>query len=732
MNADSPIVITTANNLEGLLLDEAAALGLSAASQTRGAVQGAADRDTIYRILLGSRLASRVLLPLTTAPAADADAFYRALRAFPWEAYLAYPLRLAVQCHGRSDGIRHTRFGSQRVKDAIADRARAAGQSVEVDLEAPDARISVRLRNDRAELALDLAGDSLHRRGYRRDRGEAPLKEPLAAAILMRAGWPARAADSRTLFDPCCGAGTLLAEGGMMAADLAPGLLRERFGLNGWRHHSEADWQRSRAAATQRVIRDPEALPELVGHDSDPAAVRAAAANLERIGLACTTTLRVGDAHADDPPWPEGPGVMVTNPPYGQRLRNGDEAESLYARLGERARRELPGWRMAVFSDRSQHLAALGLQSRRVYKLLNGQLACRLGIYDIHAATQPAPAKPHHPAPPELRNRLGKNLKHLARWRRREGIGAYRIYDAEIPEYPVTIDVYEGEDETRARIGAYEPPAHLPRRKAEARRRAVVAAVAEALSLPEASIHTVAPAHDETNRPTETPGPLVIQEGPARYQVDPAARCDTGLSLAQRGLRERVRRQIPGQRFLNLAAGNGAATVQAALAGASATTSVDPTAESAAWLRAHLALNGAAGAAEHEIITANVPDWLQRSGAAERRWDSVLLDTACHSVGHGDNASPAALVRSALSVMAPGGCLTIVATEPAVELSADAVAPFALHEISRRLVPPDFARGPTPFRCWLVQDTANATDEPVPTLSRHGSPDAATPFKGRR
>lgn len=699
MTASNPILITTANNLEGLLLDEATALGLINASQTRGAVRGDADRETVYRILLGSRLASRVLLPLTQAPADDADAFYTALRAFPWEDHLLFPLRLAVQCHGRSQGIRHTRFGAQRVKDAIADRARAAGASLTVDREDPDARISVRLRDDGAELALDLSGESLHRRGYRRDQGEAPLKEPLAAAILMRAGWPARAAHSRVLFDPCCGAGTLLAEGAMMAADLAPGLLRDRFGLAGWRQHSEADWRACREAASERVIRNPDALPRLIGRDSDPGAIRAAEANLARLDTACPRELTTADAYADEPAWPTGPGVLVTNPPYGHRIQGGHDAASLYERLGERARQELAGWRVAVFSDRSEHLAALGLQSRRVYKLLNGQLTCRLGVYDIHAQPAPAATQSHPPAPPELRNRLHKNLKHLARWRRRGGITAYRLYAAEIPEYPVTIDVYEAEGGTQARISADEAASHVPRRKAEARRRGAVTAVAEVLALPRTSIHTESRRDRDAGASARTETAPIIAEGPARYQLDPAA---SGLFLAQRGLRERLRQDVAGERFLNLAPGTGAATVQAALADALSTTSVEPDADHATWLRAQFDLNGLAGADEHEIVSADVPGWLASTAGGPQRWDIALLDVNT-TAANPDTGRRHELIRSAMAVLASGGRLYVVSSDPGFAPDPEALAPYGLEELTRKLIPPDFERSGSGFRCWRLR-----------------------------
>jgi 23S rRNA (guanine2445-N2)-methyltransferase / 23S rRNA (guanine2069-N7)-methyltransferase len=713
MTTHYPVHITTAHKLEGLLLNEAHAHGLAEARETRGAVRGEASLDTIYRLLLGSRLASRVLIPLTEVPAGDADDLYKALRAFRWEDHLLLPLTLAVQCHGSTAGIRHTRFGAQRVKDAIADRARSMGTSVSVDTDQPEVRISVRLRHERAQIALDLAGDSLHRRGYRQDGVEAPLKEPLAAAILMRAGWPERSACSRVLFDPCCGSGTLLAEGAMMAANVAPRLAREHFAVTGWYDHDPARWRACRDQLAAEIIDDPERLPFIQGFDHDPAAVRAAQTNLARVGVACRYRIDGADIHASQPRWPDGPGMMITNPPYGHRTATPDGADSVYQRLGERARAELGGWRVAVLSDRSQHLAAMGLKSERVYRLLNGQLECQLGVYTIHSQAASASSQGNNrtakPAP-ELTNRLRKNDRHLARWRRRDGIHCYRVYDADIPDYPFAIDVYQTDSGNHVRLMEKQASGAQPRRNMK-RRRAALRSAAETYDVSEASVHHAmvagsgASAGDDT-----TPGSgdsHIVREGNARYWVAVTNPVDTGLSLSRRGLRERLYTEAADRSLLNLFAGTGAATIQAALGGARDTTSVDPSSRNIDWLARNLSLNDLTGGDQNAYVVADIAEWLVTAAEAHQSWDLILLngaDGAERSVMA--SQALAGLVRAATRVLNPTGWIYLVAPASEADPAASVFEGCAVTEITRSITPKDYRRGQAPFRCWLLQSAA--------------------------
>ena len=246
-----------ARSLEYLLADELLALGCARATAALAGVNVEGSLLDAQRAVLWSRLASRVLWPLAEFPCEDEQALYRNAMELPWEEHLAPGMTLAIDAHVSGDGITHARFAAQRVKDAIVDSLRAStGTRPDVDLDAPDLRLSLVVRRGRGILSVDLGGGPLHRRGWRRGQGEAPLKETLAAAVLARGHWPAIHAGGGALLDPMCGSGTLLIEGAAIAADVAPGLLRHGDTLpSRWSGFDRDAWQSLREDASAASAR---------------------------------------------------------------------------------------------------------------------------------------------------------------------------------------------------------------------------------------------------------------------------------------------------------------------------------------------------------------------------------------------------------------------------------------------------------------------------------------------
>src|SRR5664279_2138145 len=273
---DLPFFVTVPLGLESLLAGELHGLDTKHVKQVRAVVSLSCSQETAYRICLWSRLATRVLLPLTSGPAGDSDELYATVQRVYWDTHLRVDGTLAVDFTGTSDAIRDTRFGAVRVKDAIVDqfRVRHGDRRPSVDTRAPDVRVNAHLARGRVTISLDLSGDSLHRRGYRTDRVqvEAPLKENLAAAMLLFAAWPQEAAAGGSFIDPLCGSGTLPIEAAMIAADIAPGLNRAYWGFEGWRGHDAAAWQTLLGAARERVRGQISAL--IRGSDQDAAVLR--------------------------------------------------------------------------------------------------------------------------------------------------------------------------------------------------------------------------------------------------------------------------------------------------------------------------------------------------------------------------------------------------------------------------------------------------------------------------
>jgi len=275
---------TAARNLETLLAEELRAMGIADAKDTRAGVRFGGSLADAYRVLVWSRVASRVLLPLAEFDAPDAEHLYAAVQDIHWPDHLAPGRTLAVHLDAVRSGIDNGHYGALKVKDAIVDQFRALGlPRPDVDTARPDVALRCHIFRDRATLSLDLAGDPLHRRGWRAREGAAPLKESLAAAVLLRAGWPEIAAGGGSLLDPLCGAGSLPIEAALMAADIAPGLLRTELGVHwgctGWAGHDAAAWanllaeaRERRAAGLARLARQG---PALRGADRDPQIGRA-------------------------------------------------------------------------------------------------------------------------------------------------------------------------------------------------------------------------------------------------------------------------------------------------------------------------------------------------------------------------------------------------------------------------------------------------------------------------
>ncbi|HSP97039.1 MAG TPA: THUMP domain-containing protein [Candidatus Dormibacteraeota bacterium] len=387
---------TCARALEPLLADELHAFGAKAVEPTRAGVSFDGTLEVAYRACLWSRVASRILLPLRTFDAPTPKALYAGVQRIDWRMHLDAGRTLAVDCSSSQSAIGHAHYAALKTKDAIVDQLRARrGERPNVDVERPDVRINVYLHRDRAAVSIDLSGESQHRRGYRIKGAAAPLKESLAAAVLLLADWPRRAAAGEPLVDPMCGTGTLLTEAAQIAGDVAPGLGRAHFGCVGWTGHDTALWVRLHREAEQRARAGARRRPQIIGYDADPRAVRAAADNAARAGLA--DRIRVERRRLADcaPPAGAEPGLLVTNPPYGVRLGEEEQLGALYAELGDVMRRRFLGWTGCVLTGSSALAKRIGLRPARRIPLWNGALECRLLEFPISAAPVQGAAGPH-------------------------------------------------------------------------------------------------------------------------------------------------------------------------------------------------------------------------------------------------------------------------------------------------------------------------------------------------
>ncbi|MDX5433175.1 MAG: bifunctional 23S rRNA (guanine(2069)-N(7))-methyltransferase RlmK/23S rRNA (guanine(2445)-N(2))-methyltransferase RlmL, partial [Halomonas sp.] len=555
---------TCPKGLEELLADELRTLGADVDKTTVAGVHFHGALEAAYRACLWSRLANRIVLCLLREEGVERpEELHRAVTDVDWSRHLRPGATLAVDFHGRSEQIRHTRFGAQTVKDGVVDALLAQGRPRPgVDLQRPDLRLYTHLHRGRLTLGVDLSGDSLHRRGYRRDVGHAPLKENLAAALLIRAGWPQRLRDGQALVDPLCGAGTLLIEAALMAADMAPNLNRVRFGFHGWAQHDEALWaELKREAEARASIGRKRCRNRLHGFDQSPPALAAAKSNAMRAGIPALIEFSgasLGQLTRPAELGEETRGLVMTNPPYGERLGELPELVSLYRELGEGVRRAFPGWRLAVFTANPDLGHRIGLRADKQYSLKNGPLEAKLLLMDVHAgsgygeASAGATAAPRSEGAQMFANRLEKNRKRLRKWLKQSGETCYRLYDADMPEYALAVDVYDG----RVHVQEYAPPRSVNAAQAQKRLFDALQVIPEVLDVDPGQVvikrREKQSGRAQYRKQASTGERFQVREGRARLWVNLRDYLDTGLFLDHRPVRRMLAGMAPGTRFLNL------------------------------------------------------------------------------------------------------------------------------------------------------------------------------------
>lgn len=727
------LLATCPKGVGSLLVPELEALG---ATQVREGVAGVSfegNLATAYRACLYSRLANRILLVVSEFAAANAEDLYQGMAHIPWSDHLASGSTLSIDFSGRAPDIRNTQFGAQRCKDAIVDQFRARGLSrPSVDTKTPQVRINVRLYRGKVTVSIDLAGESLHRRGYRTDPGKAPLKENLAAAVLLRASWPDAMARGLPLIDPMCGSGTLLIEAAMMAQSVAPGLGRKRWGFLGWGGHNADQWRAIESDAKDSITSAPDGL-EIRGYDGDIRAVRRAEAIIQELELGQLVRVRAKALNELTRPthraMPEG--LLVCNPPWGERLGEESSLRYLYRELGESLHREFQGWRAAIVTSNMSLGKAVGLRSHKQYALNNGALDIQVLLFELsegnrfrheldHAEQGASKVSVPNQLPPVLSNgaqmlanRLMKNQRRLAAWLKKTGVSCYRLYDADMPEYAAAIDVYEG----RVHVAEYAPPKSIDAAAAEKRFAEVLDAVRHVFDLEESV--PVAAKRRQRQRGKEqyeklsNRGELItVREGRARLLVNLFDYLDTGLFLDHRPLRLRLAEEAEGKHFLNLFCYTGAATIQAALGGATTSTSVDLSNTYLRWLTDNLALNGLSDR-QHRVERADCLEWLK---SCSRQFDLIMLDPPSFSNSKSMETSfdverdQEVLLNAAMSVLAPDGVLYFSTNRRGFRLSPDVEQRYDVGNISRDSIPMDFERNRDIHQCWRITHGTTRTD----------------------
>jgi 23S rRNA (guanine2445-N2)-methyltransferase / 23S rRNA (guanine2069-N7)-methyltransferase len=738
------LYVTAPAGTADLAAEELAACGVTDVKVERGGVGCVGTLEQAYRICLWSRVANRVLLEIAKFPAPTPEALYDGARTVDWHAHVGVDGTLAVDCTSTRSAITHTQFAALKTKDAVVDQFRErTGARPSVDTERPDVRINLHLDRDVATLALDVAGGSLHRRGYRGAQGAAPLKENLAAAVLLRAGWQKlampRGEGEIGFVDPMCGSGSLAIEAALIAGDVAPGLLRNEFGFLRWRGHDEAAWQRLLTEAAER--RAERRIDGFIfrAYDRDAAAVRATLENAVRAGFAKHIHAERREL-AELPAAPAPRGLIAANPPYGERLGEEESLKETYSLLGEKLKEGYVGWQAAILTGNPPLGRELLIRAKRTHTMYNGPIECRLLRFDIEpkhfeekrvrGALPPADAAARaRPGAAMFGNRLRKNAASLGDWARREGIACYRVYDADMPEYAFSIDIYASSTETAtprfAYVQEYAPPATVDAEKARSRREEAFSVLPEVLAIPRERVHVRTRRKQKRGAQYEKLAERgefeVAAEGGLELLVNFTDYLDTGLFLDHRPTRARIRELAAGKTFLNLFAYTATASVFAAAGGARATTSVDLSRTYLDWAQRNLERNGFGDAKRHRLLQEDVLAWLEKP--ARERYDLIFLDPPTLSRSKrmakelDVQRDHVELIRSTLLKLAPNGLLIFSTNFRKFRIDTAGLADFSVEDVSPATIPKDFARNPRIHRCFEIRAPAGAVRAPRPVLS---------------
>ena len=711
---------TTARGFEELLKSELTELGAQDAKVAQGGVHYWADDETLYRTLLWSRLSSRILLPIVQAKVFSDLDLYSAVVGVNWLDYFDEKVHFFVDFNGTNQEIRHTQFGAMRVKDGIVDYFERYGRArPNVDKEQPDIRIHAYLNRDDVVLSLDLSGDALHMRGYREDTGKAPLRETLAAAIVLRSGWQ----KGTPLVDPMCGSGTLLIEAAQMEAQIAPQLYRLHWGFDFWQGHNQAAWEKVKeeALALAEAEKQRENPPHFYGFDLDHRVLQKAKQNAKNAGVAHLMQWQQGDVAAIKNPSPNVAGTVICNPPYGERLGTTPALIALYSVFGQRLKQQFAGWNASIFSGEPSLLDCLRLRSHRQFKAKNGPLDCVQKNYQIaERAEQSAvenavefdrTSSVSSEVAVDFANRLQKNIKKIEKWAKQQGLDAYRLYDADLPEYNLAVDRYAD----HIVVQEYAAPKNIDENKARQRLLDAVNATLNVTGIETNKlILKVRQKQKGTNQYEKLANKgeyFYVNEYGAKLWVNLTDYLDTGLFLDHRLTRKMLGEMAQGKDFLNLFAYTGSATVHAALGKAKSTTTVDMSNTYLNWAEQNLLLNDIEGK-QHKLIQADCLQWLEK---CDRQFDLIFVDppTFSNSKRMEDSwdvqRDHIKLMTNLKRILRPNGTIVFSNNKRGFKMDFAKLEELGLSavEISHKTLPLDFERNKQIHNCWLVQAEAH-------------------------
>ena len=714
-----------AKGLEDLLAKELQSLNAGDLKVHPGGVSFQATKKVLYRICLWSHLANQVQKQLIQTRIKTAQDLYQSVYKIGWPDYFDVQKTFKINVSGKHHAFNDTRFAAQKAKDAVVDKFRhSIGTRPDISTISAEIVIQLHFYKGMVTVLLSASGESLHRRGYRTQQASAPLKETLAAAMLLRAGWRTKLQESAmpVLLDPMCGSGTILIEAAMMAFKIAPNLNRTQFSFMQWQDYDQDLFQSLvQEAVAQRETKQDGAQTKIIGYDYDPSVVEKARANIASAGLSHAIEVKVQEIKRLKSPSDNG--LIVTNPPYGERLYHGQEARlnTLFHNFGEMLFQNFQGWKVAVLSASKTLTKAIGMRSTKYNKFYNGAIETILFHFTVNEkalmqyeseaeklkrqAESAVAVDDGHLA---FSNRLGKNLQRLIPWAKQQSIECYRVYDGDIPEYSAAIDLYH----RYVHIQAYQIGKGIDSEIAKKHLRQMVYHIHHTFEIPYRHIYLKTRQRQSGKQQYEKQNDQnrfqIVREGKALFYVNFSDYLDTGLFLDHRKIRSLIAKKSHNKRLLNLFSYTCTASVHAALNQAREITNVDMSKTYLDWGKRNFELNRLQNFPVN-FIQAEAISWLKATAQSRQKYDVIFLDPPTFSNSkrmqnvldiQWDHPM---LIGLAMKLLAKNGVLYFSNNYRKFKLDETVARQYQCDNIDALCLSRDFLRRPNVHHCWEIR-----------------------------
>ena len=694
--------------IELLLKDEMLNLGASSASEKLAGVNFEATSETLMRVLLWSRLANRIYVLLNSIKISNSDDLYNAISHIKWNEQLnKVPQTLSVSFKGTNKELRNTQYSSQVVKDAICDQLRdITGTRPDFVKSQADLSVSVVLKHNQALIYLDISGRSLHLRGYRKSLTAAPLKENLASAILTRADWQNLSKNNYNLIDPMCGSGTLLTEGYLMACDIAPGLTHPKYSVFSWIHFDQNLWDSLiEEAKTRMLIGIENYKGQIIGADHHKDSIEIA--NEHAYQLNAENKIDCQLKTLDSFNIPPKNNLIVCNPPYGVRLKK--NVDSSWKNLAQWLADKALEAKAAIITHNKNQGFILGFRAEKSWKFKNGELDINLIAFNINQDKKLNVPDGQNFALPEtaqmVANRIKKNQSKLSKWLKKENINAYRVYDADIPEYAVAVDVYNN----HINIQEYKAPASVPESKARKRLDEAIMAAQSVLKIKNENTHVKSRFRQVDNQQYEKKNSnahnFKIVENGRKYLVNLEQYLDTGIFLDHRWVRDYIHANCKDKTLLNLFSYTGSVTVAAALGGAEKSVSVDTSNAYLQWTKENFKINHI-DLLKHKLVKSDVLEYIF---SCKETFDIIFVDPPTYSNSHSRKEDwdvqrdHVKLLLACKKLLNAGGEIIFSNNYRKFKLDESLNEQFAISDWTKRSTSPDFEKSKIKRVCYQLK-----------------------------